>query len=63
MDWITHIITFLVGLGSGWSLRIVFTSRKNVDSSTSNVNNNEVTQIGNKVSRGSIVGRDQNRSH
>ncbi len=63
MDWITHIVTFLVGLGAGWSLKVVFTSHKNVDSSISNSNNNQVTQRGNKVSRGSIVGRDQNGSH
>ncbi|QCR61160.1 hypothetical protein FD644_12630 [Serratia fonticola] len=63
MDWITHIVTFLVGLGAGWSLKVVFTSRKKIDRSTSNSNNNEVTQKRNKVSRGSIVGRDQNGSH
>lgn len=36
MDWITHIITFFVGLGAGWSIRIVYSSRKQVGDTTKN---------------------------
>ncbi|WP_336283913.1 hypothetical protein [Citrobacter arsenatis] len=56
MDWITHIITFIVGLGAGWSIRIMYSSRKNVG-------NHTVTQTGNKVTKGSIVGGNQDSSH
>lgn len=63
MDWITHIITFLVGLGTGWAIRIVYSSHKSQDNSSSNINNYEVIQKDNKVKNGSIVGRDQHRSH
>mgnify|MGYP001371939826 CR=1 FL=1 len=62
MDWITHIITFFVGLGSGWSIRVIYSSRKNITNKSSN-ENIKVTQTGNKVTNGSIVGRDQNSSH
>ncbi|WP_174865291.1 hypothetical protein [Pectobacterium polaris] len=63
MDWITHIITFFVGLGSGWSIRIAYSSRKQVGDSTANSNNNTVTQTGNSVTNGSIVGGNQDNSH
>lgn len=56
MEWITHIVTFLVGLGAGWSIRIVYSSRKNIQ-------NSKTIQTGNTVNNGSIVGRDQNNSH
>lgn len=62
MEWITHVVALLVGLGAGWSLRVVYTSRKtSVEVKSSN--NFSVSQSGNKVSKGSIVGRDQSDSH
>ncbi|HEI8004585.1 TPA: hypothetical protein SLC38_001458 [Morganella morganii] len=62
MEWITHVVALLVGLGAGWSLRVVYTSRKtSVEVKSSN--NFSVSQSGNKVSQGSIVGRDQSDSH
>lgn len=63
MDWITHIITFFVGLGAGWSIRIVYSSRKQVGDATTNSNNPTVTQTGNSVKNGSIVGGNQDSSH
>ena len=63
MDWITHIITFFVGLGAGWSIRIVYSSRKRVGDTTANSHNHNVTQTGNNVTNGSIVGGDQDSSH
>jgi len=70
MDWITHIITFIVGLGTGWSIRIMYSSRKNVGNRTADShnhaegsNNRTVTQNGNNVSHGSIVGGNQDSSH
>lgn len=56
MDWITHIITFIVGLGAGWSIRIMYSSRKNVDNRT-------VTQNSNNVTNGSVVAGNQDSSH
>ncbi|EAB1086900.1 hypothetical protein WL886_21805 [Escherichia coli] len=63
MEWITHIITFFVGLGAGWSIRVVFSSRKQIGNSSVNSNNHTVTQTGNSVTNGSIVGGNQDRSH
>jgi len=63
MDWITHIITFIVGLGAGWSVRVVYSSRKQVGDTTKNSHNHNVTQNGNSVTNGSIVGGDQDSSH
>lgn len=63
MDWITHIITFFAGLGAGWSIRIMYSSRKHVGDATTSSNNNNVTQSGNSVTNGSIVGGDQDSSH
>lgn len=70
MDWITHIITFIVGLGAGWSIRIMYSSRKNVvnrtaDSNNRTVssNNHTVTQNGNNVTNGSVVAGNQDSSH
>jgi hypothetical protein len=60
MDWITHIVALIVGMGAGWTLRIAYTSFKNVNKS--NDNNYIVNQNRNKVSQGSIVGRDQSNS-
>ncbi|ECC1694567.1 hypothetical protein DPB93_18720 [Salmonella enterica subsp. salamae] len=62
MEWVTHIITFLTGLGAGWTLRVVYTSRKTAIEIKSNDNNYSVSQNRNKVSNGSIVGRDQSNS-
>ncbi len=63
MDWITHIITFFVGLGAGWSIRIVYSSRKQVGNVTANSHNHTVTQNSNSVTNGSIVGGNQDSSH
>ncbi|MEG6042720.1 hypothetical protein NFK84_11875 [Enterobacter ludwigii] len=63
MEWVTHIITLLAGLGAGWTLRVVYTSRKTAVEVKSNDNNYNVSQNRNKVSNGSIVGRDQSDSH
>lgn len=63
MDWIIHIITFFVGLGAGWSIRIVYSSRKSVGNHTEGSNNHTVTQTGNNVTNGSIVGGNQDSSH
>lgn len=27
MDWLSHIATFIAGLGTGWTLKVVFSSR------------------------------------
>lgn len=47
MDYITHVVAFLVGLGAGFVLKI-------------NFNKESITQIGNKAGR-DIVGRDNKK--
>ncbi|WP_272516550.1 hypothetical protein [Providencia sp. PROV209] len=62
MDWVTHIVSFIVGLGAGWTLRIAFISRKTSIELKSNDANYNVSQTKNNVTNGNIVGRDQNNS-
>lgn len=45
MDYISYIITFLLGLGAGISLKIIF-------------DKNTITQVGNKAGR-DIIGRKE----
>lgn len=63
VNWVSNLISALLGLGAGWALRIVYTSVKNRTSINSNNNNYQVEQNKNKVSNGSVVGRDQSNSH
>jgi hypothetical protein len=60
MDWsaiISHIVTFLVGLGAGWTVRIVVSNRSTKSSRTMKVN-----QRGNLVG-GDMVGGDMHKHH
>lgn len=50
MEYLSQILSFLVGLGAGWTLKFV------VDRSSRNT----VAQIGNKAG-GDIAGRDINK--
>jgi hypothetical protein len=49
MDIVTHVISFLAGLGAGWTLKVVMNSRSASSS-----------QIGNKVG-GDMAGGDINK--
>lgn len=37
MDIVTHIISFLIGLGAGWTLKVVMTSRNTTSRQSGNV--------------------------
>jgi hypothetical protein len=56
MDWITHLVTFLVGLGAGWTLRIGISNRSSSKSRIS-----KVSQSGNTV-HGDMVAGDLDKS-
>lgn len=50
MDYLTHILTFILGLGAGWTLNIVIKSR-------SSNNSRRTVQKGNNVG-GDMAGGD-----
>lgn len=56
MDWLWHIVTFIVGLGAGWQLKVVVSSRSNNSSQTS-----IVSQKGNQAG-GDIVAGNKTQS-
>ncbi|MBD8252501.1 hypothetical protein [Pantoea agglomerans] len=66
MEWLTHLITFVIGLGSGWSLKVFISNKKNKNSNNNasnfGSNNRNNNQSGNKVKGGSIVGGNQNNN-
>lgn len=47
MEYLSEIISFVLGLGAGWTLKVVFNRSSN----------NAAAQIGNKVG-GDMAGRD-----
>lgn len=53
MDWWTHVLAFISGMGAGWTLKVVVSSR-----STRMSRNSVVSQRGNRA-RGDIVGGDK----
>lgn len=55
MDWWTHIVSFLAGLGAGWTLKIVISNR-----SSQSKRSNIVSQKGNHV-HGDMVAGDMNK--
>lgn len=57
MDWWTHIASFLGGLGAGWTLKIVISSR-----SSQSKRNSIVSQKGNQV-HGDMVAGDMNKKN
>lgn len=56
MDWITHLVTFLVGLGAGWTLHVSISNRSSRKSRIS-----KVSQSGNTV-HGDMVAGDLDKS-
>lgn len=57
MDWWTHIASFLVGLGAGWTLKIVVSNRSSQSKRT-----RIVSQKGNYV-HGDMVAGDVNKKN
>ncbi len=56
MDWWTHVVTFLAGLGAGWTLKVVISNRSTRTSRTS-----VVSQKNNRVG-GDLVGGDMHKN-
>jgi hypothetical protein len=57
MNWWTHLLTFLAGLGAGWQLKVAITNR-----SSNSSGNTFVSQKNNRAG-GDIVGGDSRKSH
>jgi hypothetical protein len=57
MDIITHILTFVAGMGAGWTLKVVITNRSSKSSRSS-----IVSQKGNRV-KGDMVAGDMNKNN
>lgn len=57
MDIITHVLTFVAGMGAGWTLKLVITNRSNKSSRSS-----IVSQKGNRV-KGDMVAGDMNKNN
>jgi hypothetical protein len=57
MDWLTHIGSFLLGLGAGWTLKVVISNRSS--------RSKRVTVTSQKYNRagGDIVGGDINKNN
>jgi hypothetical protein len=56
MEYLTHILTFLAGLGAGWTLKVVISSKTTKNS----VSRNVVQK--NNTAGGDIVGGDMNKN-
>lgn len=57
MDWLTHLISFFVGLGAGWTLRVVISNRSSQKSQT-----RFVSQKGNNVG-GDMAAGDMHKNN
>lgn len=57
MDWWTHVVTFLLGLGAGWTLKIFISNRSTRISRTSKVSQK------NNSAGGDIVGGDSHKNN
>jgi hypothetical protein len=53
MEWLTHIISFLVGLGAGWTLKVIISNRSSHSSRTT------VTSQKHNSAGGDIVAGDK----
>ncbi|XUK74044.1 hypothetical protein ABMA09_13970 [Erwinia rhapontici] len=60
MEYVSELISFLVGAGISWTISFKFYSKK---IKQINLNQSSPTQNDNVVTGGSIVGRDQSNSH
>jgi hypothetical protein len=56
MEYVSYILTFLAGLGSGWALKVVISSKR-----SSNDRNTSVSQK-NLTAGGDIVAGDMNKT-
>jgi hypothetical protein len=56
MDWLSHIVAFIAGLGAGWTLKVIISSRTNNSRRTS-----IVSQMSNRAD-GDIVAGDKNHT-
>lgn len=56
MEYLTHILTFIAGLGAGWTLKIVISNH-----SATNIRKTSVTQKNNSAG-GDIVAGDMNKN-
>lgn len=54
MEWLTHVLAFLAGLGAGWTLKVVITTRQSIARRTS------VTSQKNNSAGGDVVAGDKN---
>jgi hypothetical protein len=57
MDWLTHIVTFLIGLGAGWTLKVGISNRSSEKSQTQ-----IVSQKGNHVG-GDMAAGDMHKNN
>lgn len=57
MEYLSHIATFLAGLATGWTVKVIFNSKKKSYSDDSSG-----TQSNNTV-RGDMAGRDMNKNN
>ena len=57
MDIITYILTFVAGMGAGWTLKVVIVNRSNKSSRSS-----IVSQKGNRV-KGDMVAGDMSKNN
>jgi hypothetical protein len=57
MEYLSHIFTFVAGLGAGWTLKVVISNRSSRTSRTT-----ITSQSGNHVG-GDLAGGDINKSH
>jgi hypothetical protein len=57
MDWLTHIGSFLLGLGAGWTLKVVISNRSSLSK--------RVTVTSQKYNKagGDIVGGDSHKDN
>lgn len=54
MEWLTHILSFLVGLGAGWTLKVAISNRTSVRRRIT------VTSQKGNIAGGDIVAGDKN---
>lgn len=57
MEWLTHIGTFLLGLGAGWTLKVVISNKSSQSQRVT------LTSQKNNRARGDIVGGDMHKNN
>lgn len=49
MDWLSHLVAFITGLGAGWTLKVVISNRSNSSRRTSIVSQKGIQAGGDVV--------------